>query len=99
LTAFPARLPAHIERVWWREKQDRAAMHDAATRMAMRRFLREISLTLQKACGIAKAADCLAQAGDIRKGTEVAFEIEQLAYEATVSLDAIRLLKGPPSQT
>ena len=73
-------------------------MHDTATRTAMRRFLREINLTLQKACGIAKAADCLARGGDIRKGTQIAFEIEQLAYEATMSLDAIRLLKGPPSQ-
>ena len=74
-------------------------MHDAATRTAMRTFLREISLTLQKACGIAKAADALAQGGDIRKGTEIAFEIEQLAYQATVTLDAIRLLKGPPAQS
>ena len=73
-------------------------MHDAATRTAMRTFLREINLTMQKACGIAKAADCLAQGGDIRKGTEIAFEIEQLAYEATVTLDAIRLLKGSPAQ-
>ena len=85
--------------MWWREKKDTAAMHDAATRTAMRRFLREINLTLQKACGIAKAADCLAQAGDIRKGTEIAFEIEQLAYEAMVTLDAIRLLRGPPAQS
>ena len=74
-------------------------MHDAVTRAAMRRFLREINLTLQKACGIAKAADYLAQGGDIRKGTEIASEIEQLAYEATVTLDAIRLLKGSPSQS
>ena len=74
-------------------------MHDAATRTAMRTFLREINLTLQKACGIAKAADCLAQGGDIRKVTEIAFEIEQLAYEATASLDAIRLLKGPSSKS
>lgn len=74
-------------------------MHDAATRRTMLTFLREISLTMQKACGIAKAADSLAQGGDIRKGTEIAFEIEQLAYEATVTLDAIRLLKGPSSQS
>ena len=74
-------------------------MHNAATRTTMRRFLREISLTLQKACGIAKAADCLAQGGDIRKGTEIVFEIEQLAYDATVTLDAIRVLRGPPSHS
>jgi hypothetical protein len=74
-------------------------MQDAATRTVMRTFLREINLTLQKACGIAKAADYLAQGGDIRKGIEIAFEIEQLAYDATVTLDAIRLLKGPPSQS
>jgi hypothetical protein len=74
-------------------------MHDAATRRTMLTFLREISLTMQKACGIAKAADFLAQGGDIRKGTEIAFEIEQLAYEARVTLDAIRLLKGPPPQS
>jgi hypothetical protein len=75
--------------VWWPEKQDTpAAMHDAATRTSMLTFLREISLTMQKACGIAKAADCLARGGNIPKGTEIAFEIEQLAYEATVTLDA-----------
>jgi hypothetical protein len=65
--AFFARLPAHSEHVWWREKKDAAAMHDAATRPAMRAFLREISLTLQTACGIAKAADSLAQGGDFGK--------------------------------
>ena len=75
------------------------ADHTRSTRAAMRTFLREINLTLQKACGIAKAADCLAQCGDIRKGTEIAFEIEQLAYKTTVTLDALRLLKGPPSQS
>jgi hypothetical protein len=85
--------------VWWPEKKDTPAMHDAATRSTMRRVLREINLTLQKACGVAKAADYLAQGGDIRKGIETAFEIEQLAYEATVTLDAIRLLKGPSSQS
>jgi hypothetical protein len=74
-------------------------MQDAATRTVMRTFLREINLTLQKACGIAKAADYLAQGGDIRKAIEISFEIEQLAYEATVTLDAIRLLNGPPSQS
>jgi hypothetical protein len=85
--------------MWWREKKDRPAMHDAATRSAMQRFLRQINLTLQKACGIAKAADYLARGGGIRKRTEIAFEIEQLAYETTVTLDAIRLLKGPHSQS
>ena len=74
-------------------------MQDAATRTVMRTFLREINLTLQKACGIAKAADYLAQGGDIRKAIEISFEIEQLAYEATVTLDAIRLLRGPPPQS
>ena len=74
-------------------------MHDAATRAAIRTFLREVTVTLQKASGIAKAADFFAQRGDIRKGTEIALEIEQLAYEATTSLDAIRLLKGPPAQS
>jgi hypothetical protein len=46
-----------------------------------------------------KAVDCLAEGGDIRKGTETAFEIEQLAYEAIVTVDAIRLLKSPPPQS
>ena len=74
-------------------------MHDAATRTAIRTFLREMTVTLQKASGIAKAADFFAQRGDIRRGTEIALEIEQLAYEATTTLDAIRLLKGhsPPT--
>src|SRR5215207_5626290 len=80
------------------KNRTRPAMPDAATRTSMLTLLREISLTMQKACGIAKAADCLAQGGDIPKGTEIAFEIEQLAYEATVTLDAIRLLKGSPAQ-
>ena len=70
-------------------------MHDAATRTVIRTFLREMTLTLQKASGVAKAADFFAQRGDIRKGTEIALEIEQLAYEATTTLEAIRLLKGP----
>jgi hypothetical protein len=68
-------------------------MHDAATRNAICTFLREITLTLQKASGVAKAADFFAQRGDLRKGTEIALEIEQLAYDATTTLDAIRFLK------
>jgi len=74
-------------------------MHDAATRIAIRTFLREMTVTLQKASGVAKAADFFAQRGDIRKGTEIALEIEQLAYEATTTLDAIRLLRGPSAQS
>jgi len=34
-------------------------MHDAATRTAIRTFLREMAVTLQKASGVAKAADSL----------------------------------------
>jgi len=61
-------------------------MHDAATRTAIRTFLREMTVTLQKAPEGAKAADWFAQRGDLRKGTEIALEIEQLAYEATTTL-------------
>ena len=74
-------------------------MHDAATRTAIRTFLREMPVTLQKASGVAKAADFFAQRGDIRKGTEIALEMEQLAYEATTTLDAFRLLRGPSAQS
>jgi len=49
-------------------------MHDAAARTAIRTFLREMAVTLQKASGVAKAADFFAQRGDIRKGTEIALE-------------------------
>jgi hypothetical protein len=68
-------------------------MNKAAIETAIGTFLREISVRLEQASGIAKAADACAQAGNTDKGVEVALDIEQLAYEATRLLDAASLLK------
>lgn len=54
--------------------------------------LSEMRKRLDKAAEIARAADACALAGSINAAVEVAFDIEQLIYEATTLLNATSLI-------
>ena len=58
----------------------------------IRAYLTEIRHRLDKAAGIARAADACAGAGFQEKGLEVALDVEQLLYEATTLLNAASLI-------
>jgi hypothetical protein len=47
---------------------------------------------LEKATGIAKAAEACADAGNVGKGIEVALDVEQLVYEANTLLNAASII-------
>ena len=55
-------------------------------------YLTEIRSRLDKAAGIGRAADACAGAGFHEKGLEVALDMEQLLYEATMLLNAASLI-------
>jgi hypothetical protein len=55
-------------------------------------YLTEIRSRLDKVAGIARAADACAGAGFHEKGLEVALDMEQLLYEATMLLNAASLI-------
>jgi hypothetical protein len=59
----------------------------------IRTYLTEIRGRLDRAAGIARAADACAGAGFHEKGLEVALDMEQLLYEATTLLNAASLVK------
>lgn len=54
--------------------------------------LSEMRRRLDKAAEIARVADACALAGSINAAVEVAFDIEQLIYEATALLNATSLM-------
>jgi hypothetical protein len=56
-------------------------------------YLTEIRGRLDRAAGIARAADACAGTGFHEKGLEVALDMEQLLYEATTLLNAASLVK------
>jgi len=58
----------------------------------IRTYLTEILSRLDRAAGIARAADACAGAGFHEKGLEVALDMEQLLYEATTLLNAASLI-------
>jgi len=70
----------------------RGAMDRTATEMTIKVYLREIRLRLDRAAGIAKAAEVCADSDQVDKAVELSLDIEQLAYEASRLLDAASLL-------
>jgi hypothetical protein len=52
---------------------------------------KEMRERLERATGIAKAAEACAVAGSIEKGVEVALDVEQLVYEINTILNAVSL--------
>ena len=69
------------------------AMIDAQlVETTIKAYLTEIRNRLDKAAGIGRAADACAGAGFHEKGLEVALDMEQLLYEATMLLNAASLI-------
>jgi hypothetical protein len=67
-------------------------MDAAVAEPAIKAYLKEIHIRLDRAASIAKAANACAEAGNADKGVHVALDIEQLCYEATRLLDAASLI-------
>ena len=66
---------------------------DADTvRVAIQAYLAEMQQRLDKAAGIAKAAQACAATGNIEKGVEIALDVEQLMYEVSTLLNAASLV-------
>jgi hypothetical protein len=67
-------------------------MHAEATELTVRAYLTEVRIRLDKAAGIARAADACAGAGFSDKAVEITLDIEQPLYEATTLLNAVSLI-------
>ena len=76
------------------------AMIDAQlVETTIKAYLTEIRSRLDKAAGIGRAADACAGAGFHEKGLEVALDMEQLLYEATMLLNAASLINRISQQS
>lgn len=67
-------------------------MDGATLEAALKMHLVEMRERLNRAAGIAKAAEACAEAGNIEKAIEIALDIEQLIYEVTTVLNAASLM-------
>ena len=66
---------------------------DAQTLEAvLKNHLAEMRQRLEQATGIAKAAEACANAGNIKKGIEIALDVEQLIYEVSTFLNAASMI-------
>jgi hypothetical protein len=59
---------------------------------ALRFHITKLRERLEQAAGIAKAAECCAEAGNIDKAIEIALDVEQQIYEANTLLNAASLM-------
>jgi hypothetical protein len=58
----------------------------------LKAHLTQMRQRLDRAAGIAKAAQACAETGSIEKAIEIALDIEQLIYEVTTFLNAASLM-------
>jgi hypothetical protein len=86
-----ARLRRSRKHVWHRQKE-LTPMDAHLVEVTIKAHLTEIRNRLDKAAGIGRAADACAGAGFHEKGLEVALDIEQPLYEATMLLNAASLI-------
>jgi hypothetical protein len=63
-----------------------------AAELTVRTYLTEVRTCVEKAAGIARAADACAGAGFCEKAAEITLDIEQPLYEATTLLNAVSLI-------
>ena len=68
-------------------------MDAEATELTVRAYLTEVRIRLDKAAGIARAADACAGAGFSDKAVEITLDIEQPLYETT-TLETTTLLNA-----
>ena len=58
----------------------------------LKAHIAEMRERLDRAAGIARAAETCAQAGNIEKAIEIALDVEPLIYEVTTFLNAASLM-------
>jgi hypothetical protein len=68
------------------------AMDAEAVELTIKLYVSEVRSRLDKAAGIARAADACAGAGFCDKAVEITLDIEQPLYEATTLLNAASLI-------
>jgi hypothetical protein len=67
-------------------------MDTQAAELTIKAYLTEVRDRLDKAAGIARAADACAGAGFYEKAVEITLDIEQPIYEVTTLLNAASLI-------
>ena len=67
-------------------------MDAQTTEIAIKVFIQQILNRLEQAAGVAKAAQACADAGNVAKAVEIALDVEQSIYEATMILNAVSLI-------
>jgi hypothetical protein len=86
-----ARLLRHGTHVW-RQRKELTPMDTQAAEFTIRAYLTEIRTRLDRAAGIARAADACAGAGFCDKAIEITLDIEQPLCEATTLMNAASLI-------
>ncbi len=67
-------------------------MDQEAAELTVRTYLTEVRTRLDRAAGIARAADACAGAGFSDKAVEISLDMEQPLYEVTTLLNAVSLI-------
>lgn len=67
-------------------------MDPTTVETAIKAYLTEIRSRLERATGIAKAAEACAISGNVEKGIEIMLDIEQITYEVNTLLNAASLI-------
>jgi hypothetical protein len=60
--------------------------------VTLKMHVREMRERLDRAAGIAKAAETCAETGNIEKAIEIALDVEQLIYEVNTFLNAASMI-------
>ena len=60
--------------------------------LTIKAHLREIRECLDRAAGIARAAEACSEAGEVEKAVHITLDVEQLLYEANTLLNAASLI-------
>ena len=67
-------------------------MDSTTLEITLKAYLNEMQERLDQAASIARAAKACADAGNVKKGIEIALDIEQLIYEVNTFLNAASLI-------
>jgi hypothetical protein len=74
------------------EQRETKPMDRDAAELTVRTYIKEVRTRLDRAAGIARAADACAGAGFCDKAVEITLDIEQPLYEATTLMNAVSLI-------
>jgi hypothetical protein len=67
-------------------------MDEHTLEITIKAHLKEMRARLDKAAGIAKAAETCAEAGTVPKAIEIALDLEQILYEVNTFLNAASMI-------